>query len=111
MHHCEKVARDESASVKYGVNRKSVLTQLKYFDICGGGLIPDIMHDMLEGLLQYEAKLVLKHTVESHYVSLRQINHIIESIELGYMEIANRPSSPIVLNMEDKSLKQNGKYL
>ena len=61
MRHCRKIARDDRASIKYGINRKSVLTQLKYFDICNGGLIPDLMHDMLEGLLPYETKLVLKH--------------------------------------------------
>ena len=109
MRHCRKIARDDRASIKYGINRKSVLTQLKYFDICNGGLIPDLMHDMLEGLLPYETKLVLKHIVESRYVNLKQINHIIDSIELGYMETSNRPSTPIVLNMEDKPLKQNGK--
>ncbi len=54
---------------------------MKYFDLCSGALIPDIMHDVLEGVLQYE---VLKH-VESHYVQLSKINQIIESSELGYM--------------------------
>ena len=40
------------------INRRSIFLELKYFDICGGGLIPDIMHDVLEGALVCEVKLI-----------------------------------------------------
>ena len=84
------------------------MTQLQYFNICSGALIPDVMHDVLEGVLQYETKLVLSHiTSGCHYISMSHVNHLIECIELGYMEVSNRPSA-IVLNMDDKHLKQNG---
>ena len=71
-----------------GVNHHSVLTDMKYVDICSGILLPDVMHDILgkyththvctcthmythtythmythihtEGTLQYETKLILK---------------------------------------------------
>ncbi len=35
----------------------------RYFHV-DGGLIPDIMHDILEGALQYEIKLMIKIMVE-----------------------------------------------
>ena len=104
MHHCAEIETDEEASTRYGVKRKSPLTQLQYFSICSGALIPDVMHDILEGVLQYEAKLVLSHITSGYYISLSRVNHL-ECIELGYMEVCNRPSA--VLNM-DKHLKQNG---
>lgn len=107
MRHCSELETDEEASVEYGVNRKSILTKLKYLDICNGALIPDVMHDVLEGVLQYEAKLVLKHIHDRRYMRLSHLNHLLEVIELGYMETSSRPS-PIVLNMEDRSLRQNG---
>ena len=67
MHHCESLEDDpanyEENSKEFGVNYRSKLLELKYFDICGGGLVADVMHDLLEGTLQYEAKLVLKHVI------------------------------------------------
>lgn len=36
-------------SKEYGVNRNSALNDLTYFHVCDGSLIPDIMHDILEG--------------------------------------------------------------
>lgn len=96
MDHCIELESDEQASTEYGVNCKSVLTELKYFNICNGSLLPDVMHDMLEGVLQYEAKLVLYHLIrECHCMKL---SHIIDSLELGYMESKNRPS-PVKLNI------------
>ena len=66
------------------------------------------MHDVLEGVLQYEAKLVLAHLIRHcRHIRLSHLNNTIESIELGYMEVSSR-HSPTVHNMEDKHLKQNG---
>ena len=61
---CDEIEVDSGTSREYGVNRKSVLTKLQYFDICSGALVPDIMHDVLEGVLQYETKLVLIHIIQ-----------------------------------------------
>ncbi len=32
--------------------------------MCDGGLLPNIMHDILEGAMQYEIKLMLKKMIE-----------------------------------------------
>ena len=108
MEQCTELESDDQASMEYGVNRKSVLTELRFFNICNGSLLPDVMHDVLEGVLQYEAKLVLYHLIrECRCMKLSHFNHLIETVELGYMENKNRPS-PVKLNMEDRSLRQNG---
>ena len=44
----------------FGVNRRSLLTSLTYFDVTSGSLIPDVMHDFLEGVIPLELKLMLK---------------------------------------------------
>lgn len=36
----------------------------RYFHVCNGGLLPDIMHDVLEGALQFEVKLMLKEMIK-----------------------------------------------
>ena len=72
------------------------------------------MHDVLEGVLPYEAKIVLQKFIqEDRYFQLDDLNHMIENFELGYAESANRPT-PIsyqTLTCNDNSLKQNGRYI
>ena len=44
------------------------MLDLEFFDVCSGALIPDVMHDVLEGALQHELKLLLKHLIlDCHY--------------------------------------------
>lgn len=66
-------------SKEYGINYRSSLLSLNYFDLCGGVLLPDIMHDILEGALQHEPKLLLQNCVcTQHYVQVyNSINLII----------------------------------
>lgn len=47
-------------SIVFGINRRSSLDGFKYFKVTSGTLIPDIMHDLLEGVLPLETKLMLK---------------------------------------------------
>lgn len=110
---CRILDRDNPArsTVEFGINRKSILTTLQYFDVCSGALVPDVMHDVLEGVLQYEAKLLLQHCVfVKGYFTANTLQHLVESFELGFMEAANRPT-PItgkILRKADNSLRQNG---
>lgn len=66
-HHCALLERDDIPSldhqhysITYGVNRRALLDTLRYVDITSGILLPDIMHDILEGALPFEIKLMLK---------------------------------------------------
>lgn len=58
---CSEVESDTTGqkSKDYGINRRSALCELKHFDVCSC-LLPDVMHDLLEGVLQYEVKLMLQ---------------------------------------------------
>ena len=98
----------------YGINRNSSLNELKYFHVCSGALIPDIMHDVLEGALQYEVKLMLNEMISSDsYFTLDTLNTRIENFELGYMEMKDRPTTIThkTLTSEGSSLKQAGKVI
>ena len=101
----------EALSKEFGINHRSILDELQYFDVCGGGLVQDVMHDALEGMLEYECKMLLRHLIESEsYFSLEYLNHQISSMELGYMEVKDRPSiiSINTLKSSDHNLKQQG---
>ena len=54
LHHCDSIEDNEDGDEKskeFGVNSRSILLQLKHFDMHSGTLIPDMMHDLLEGAL------------------------------------------------------------
>ena len=51
------------------------------------------MHDILEGALQYEAKLLLQHFIGvKKFFRLSFLNELIEQAEMGYLEEKNRPA-------------------
>ena len=113
--HCSLIAEDSSgkASMNYGVNRDSILNELTYFHVCDGSLLPDVMHDLLEGALQYEVKLLLHYMIENCGLSLQEFNSILENVDLGYMEFKNKPTlvSGKTITSDGNSLKQNGELL
>jgi hypothetical protein len=64
-------------STTYGVNFMSVLEEVPAFSVING-LPHDIMHDLYEGIVPYELKLLLRHCVTSGYFSLGELNCRIE---------------------------------
>ena len=116
-------------STEFGINHSSVLDELIYFNVCSGGLIQDVMHDVLEGMcmnmhnysiltpqtcigmLEYETKeLIRQHINIDGYYTLDYLNQQIRGTELGYMEVKDRPSviSLNTLHSNDHKLKQEG---
>ena len=112
---CVLVEKDASGkkSKEYGINRNSALNELAYFHVCCGSLIPDIMHDILEGALQYEVKLMLQVMIRvENYFTLNTFNSRLENIDYGYMETKNKPTSLSLqtINSDGNSLRQNGMF-
>ena len=56
-------------STVYGINRLSILEDVPGFSVVHG-LHHDIMHDLFEGVVPYEVKLLLHHYIQSKYFSL-----------------------------------------
>ena len=106
----ERNAGDRVENSKlYGVSHRSILLELKNFDHCRGVLLPHTMHDLLEGFLQYESKLVLQHCImEECYRTYSMFSQSLEGVELGYMEIDDLPThiTRLVLTSTEKNLGQ-----
>lgn len=69
------------------------------------------MHDVLEGALQYEAKLMLRQFIQGdQYFTLQELNSTIECFDFGYAEGKSRPTliTTNTLSSSDNALKQNG---
>lgn len=50
----------------------------------------DIMHDILEGVAQFEVKLILEYILEN-YLTAKELSARIDSFNYGYTERRNRP--------------------
>ena len=74
----------------FGVNGRSILSELWYFDITKQ-LPQDIMHVLLEGSVQYEVRFILQALFETGAVTLRQVNNDFLQLSLGYHDESNRP--------------------
>ena len=108
---CDQVlAFGEHFSKTYGINRRSILNKSRFFHVVGG-LPTDAMHDILEGVLHYEMKEMLKDFVKMHRLfTLEELNTRIAKFDFGYYNDKNKPS-PITeqkLSSNDNSLKQHG---
>jgi len=89
---------------------ETLLNSSRYFHVVDG-LAPDIMHDILEGSLQFEVKELLKHCIQTEaYFTLEELNTVIEEFPYVLSDKATRPAkiSPTTLASSDHSVKQKG---
>lgn len=76
----------EHYSKTYGVNRQSILMDVINYSMFGGGLPHDSMHDILEGVAQYEIKLLIRHCISLKYITLNEYNQRILHFDYGKNE-------------------------
>lgn len=89
--HCETLQSDPQLNNVYGVKGNSALNTLQFFHVCNNFSF-DIMHDVLEGVAQYELKLLFAYLTE-HFLSKQELLSRINSYDYGYMECKNRPTN------------------
>ena len=71
------------------------------------------MHDILEGVLPFETKELLKHLTKEKVVTLAEVNDAIRSFKYSFADAANKPNpnEPKTLRSKDHLLKQTGKLI
>lgn len=93
----------------YGIARSSILNTSRYYHVADG-LPPNCMHDILEGVLSYKAKMLLMTFItKRHYFDLDVLNGRIRSFPFCDAE-SSKPTciSSATLCSSDKKLKQSG---
>lgn len=50
------------------------------------------MHDVMEGVIPYEMKLLLTHYVSCKYVTITSLNDRLNRFDFGYSELSDKPS-------------------
>lgn len=68
-------------STAYGINFMSILEEVPGFSITNG-LPFDIMHDLYEGIVPYELKLLLRHYMNSKYFTIEELNR--RMVQFGF---------------------------
>ena len=76
----------------YGINEKSVLLDVKNFTMTDWGLPHDIMHDLFEGVVEYEIKVLLLHCLEKKFFTLEEFNRRLLDFDYGYTEVSDKPT-------------------
>ena len=95
-----------SIATTYGLSRESILNSLQFFHVTEG-LPPDIMHDILEGVLQYEVKEMLRQFIGQNFFSLSTLNTLIDKFKYHYSDARNKPA-PVALHSKDNKVNQEG---
>ena len=73
LRQCQLIDQDNELSKTYGVCRRSVLCNSQYFHVVDS-LPGDAMHDILEGVLQYVCKEMLKEFIfKDKYLTIEEI--------------------------------------
>lgn len=79
-------------AITYGIVEQSILNECRYFHVVDG-LVPDIMHDLLEGTAQLTLRCLLHYFIlQKKYLSLSTLNKRILSFKYGHADIRNKPS-------------------
>ena len=56
------------------------------------GIVPDLMHDILEGTLQLHIKWLLRYLIHEKFLSLGTLNKRIVSFGYGQVDSLNKPT-------------------
>jgi hypothetical protein len=75
----------------YGVKHACLLNSLQYFNTTGNFSV-DIIHYILEGVAQFQVKLVLQY-IQANFVTAKDVYGRVNSFNYGYTERRNRPAA------------------
>lgn len=93
-------------SIEYGINRCPALDSVSDFSVVKN-MPHDIMHDLFEGVIPYEMKLLIQHLIRKSYIQLDILNHRLVAFDFGYSELGDKPA-PIV---DDSRLRQTASQM
>lgn len=96
--HIDAIQQNPALASTFGVKRTCLLNSLQLFHTTDNYAV-DIMHDLLEGVVQYELKLVFQYLIKN-CISLSSLSERIMSFNYGYTQRKNRPSG---LKLDDNS--------
>lgn len=106
----EPRTRQTHKATTFGIHRNSIFNTSRYFHVAEG-LLPDVMHDVLEGSLPLEVKEMLKVFITTKVINLSNIQTAMTTFPYSGNDLKNKPIllAAKTLANNDHSLKQTGK--
>lgn len=89
--HCDALKDNSMLPSIYGVKKTCLLNTLQFFHTSDNYAV-DIMHDLLEGVVQYELKILFLHLIHEKYLTVETLSQRIQGFNYGYVDRKNRPS-------------------
>ncbi|KAL7873590.1 hypothetical protein AOLI_G00126610 [Acnodon oligacanthus] len=83
--------RNQSLPYVFDVKSSCLLNSLQYFHTTENFSV-NVMHDVLEGVAQYELKLLFEYLKEKHVTS-GELHSRMQNFDYGFMERNNRPAA------------------
>ncbi len=85
--HCQRMQSNPSLPYVMGVKKSCLLNSLQYFHTTANFSV-DIMHDILEGVAQFEMKLLIQHLIQN-YTTLAEVHRRIQSFNYGSLSVSH----------------------
>lgn len=87
----QEVLQDSTLVRQYGVKRSCALSDhLDHFYVVGG-FPPDLLHDLLEGIVPVEMAICLKDLISKGYFSLESFNSAIKKFKYPFSDRTHKP--------------------
>lgn len=89
--HVQDVSQDSTKAKTYGVKGSCPLSEsLQHFHVVDG-YPPDILHDLLEGIVAIELALCLKALISKRLISLEALNDAMKQFPYTFSDSTNQP--------------------
>lgn len=100
-------------SITYGINHNSTLNRIDFFHVANTQLPQDVMHVILEGILNLETQLLISSFVhDESYFTLDFLNERIANFPYGRSEKRNKPPRAFTnANLSGSKLPLSGIYI
>lgn len=89
--HLARIQQVPDDKATYGVYSPSPFDELHYFDVTTA-LPPDVMHDLLEGVIPLVIKLVISKAHTEKHITSQEINEELQKIHIGQKDKENKPA-------------------
>jgi hypothetical protein len=83
------------------ITHDSIFNELIHFNVIGG-MVPDVMHDLLEGVLPRTiCSMLLDHIKTKKYYTIEQLNHALKNFKYGQSEVKNKPFLITIVHLKN----------
>ncbi|KAK7921877.1 hypothetical protein WMY93_008779 [Mugilogobius chulae] len=88
--HVQEVKENPYLAKEYGVKGSCPLSKLEHFQVVNG-FAPDILHDLLEGVIPYELSICIDNLIKKKYFTFDMLNNAIKTFPYTHTDKTNQP--------------------